>query len=110
MCASERKSNVLICSCVSHAFVHQTFARSHYSTFMPQSRQCDGNLLLVAAANPVCDYIYLVSSSKEVDGGLGNTDVTLNADDDARERAGSFQIVKGFLDFGCARLRERAVS
>lgn len=69
---------------------------------MPQSCQCDGNLLLVATADSVRDDIHLVSSSKQVDGGLCNANVTLDANDYARKRAGRIEVIKSFLDFGCA--------
>jgi hypothetical protein len=52
---------------------------------MPQPCQRDWDFLLVAAANSICDDVDLVSRSKQIDGGLCDADVTLDADDNARE-------------------------
>jgi hypothetical protein len=41
-----------------------------------------------------------VSGSEEVNGGLGDADMALDADNDARKRAGDLETVEGFLDIG----------
>jgi hypothetical protein len=41
-----------------------------------------------------------VSGSEEVNGGLGDADVALDADNDARKRASDLETVEGFLDIG----------
>jgi hypothetical protein len=56
---------------------------------MPQPCQRDWDFLLVAAADSICDDVDLVSRSKQIDGGLCDADVTLDADDNAREWASS---------------------
>lgn len=50
---------------------------------MPQPRQCDWDLLLVATADAVGNDVDFVSSAKKVNGGLRNANVTFDADDDA---------------------------
>jgi len=56
---------------------------------MPQACQRDWDFLLVAAADSIGDDVDLVSRSKQIDGGLCDADVALDADDDAREWASS---------------------
>jgi hypothetical protein len=73
---------------------------------MPQPRQRDGYLLLVAAAHSVGNHIDPVSSSDKVDGGLCDANVALNAHKDARERARGVQGVESFLHFRCSGARE----
>lgn len=87
---------------IANTLVQKALARCHDGALVPQTRQCDGHFLLVAAAHAVCDDIYLVAGAQEVDGGLRDADVAFNADDDAGEWPGGVEIVEGFLDFGGA--------
>jgi hypothetical protein len=96
--------HVLRYCCVSHTLIHKALACCHYGPFIPQPRQCNGHLLLVTAAYAIRDDIDLVSSSEEIDGGLCNADVALNANNDAREWAGDIKTVERFLDFGCSKM------
>jgi hypothetical protein len=106
---SEQIWDILGCSRISHAFIQETFARCHHCTFIPQPRQRDGHLLLVAAAYSVGNHIDSVSGSDEVDSGLCDADMALNAHKDAREWAGGFQGVESFLHLRCSGAREQVV-
>jgi hypothetical protein len=89
----------LSCARVSYALIHDALACGDHGTLMPQSRQCDRDLLGIAAAHAVCNDVDLVPSPEKIDGGLCDANVALDADDDARERTGDFEAVERFLDF-----------
>jgi hypothetical protein len=52
-----------------------------------QPRQGNRHLLPVATAHSICDDIYLVTRAEEINGGLCDADVALDAYDDAGEGA-----------------------
>lgn len=78
-------------SCISNKFIHEALARSDHGTFMPQPRQSDGHLLLVAGAYAISNDIYFVSGSEEIECGLGDANVAFDADDDTGEWTGGIE-------------------
>jgi hypothetical protein len=101
------KLDVLWRPCILHAFIQEALACCHYRPLMPQPCQCNGHLLLIAAAHSIGDDIDLVLGPQEVDGRLCNANVALDANEDARERAVGLEVVEGFLDFGSSKSREQ---
>lgn len=65
---------------------------------MPQPSQCNWHFLLVTAAYAISDDIDLVASSKKVDRGLRDANVTLDADDDGGDWPVCAERIEGFLD------------
>ena len=84
---------------IPHQLIHEALAGRHDSAFMPQPRQRNRHFLLVAAALPFRNDIYLVSGLEEIERRLRNADVAFDADDDAGERAGGVERVERLLDF-----------
>ena len=76
---------------------------------MSQSRQRNRHLLFVAAAHAICNDVYFVSGSEEVERGLRDADVAFDTDDDAGERAGGVEGIERLLDLWCSE-GERRVS
>jgi hypothetical protein len=66
---------------------------------MPQPRQRNRHFLLVAATHSVRNYIHFVSGPQQVECGLSDADVALDADDYAGERAGGVEGIEGLFDF-----------
>jgi hypothetical protein len=67
-----------------------------------QPRQSDRHFLLVTGAYAVGDDINFVSGSKKIECGLGDANVALDTDDDARERTGGVERVECLFDFWCS--------
>lgn len=89
-------------SSVAYTFVDDALAGGHDGTLVSQAGKGQGDLFLVAAAHAVGNDVDGVAGSDQINAGLGDTDVALDADDDAREGPCRIERVEGLLNFGGA--------
>jgi hypothetical protein len=94
---------------VSHAFVDDTLACGDDSTFVAQAGEGYGDLLLVATADAIGNDKDLVASSQQINGGLCDADVALDADNNAGEGPCGLERVDGLLYFWGAEQRQQRV-
>ena len=74
-------NNLLRDTCVSHTLIQPTLARGHDCSLSSEPVKRDFSLALIARAYTVRDYIYTVSVFEEINSGLGNAYVGLDAND-----------------------------
>jgi hypothetical protein len=78
---------------IPNVFIHEALARSDHGTFVSQPRQSDWHLFLITRAYAISDDIDFVSGPEEVECGLSDADVALDADNNAGERTGGVERV-----------------